>query len=225
MCVALSRPDAGEGEQVVDQHLHAFGAVDGEPDVFGAALVELVAVPLLQQLAEGGDLAQRLLQIVRRDIGELLEFGVGPAQLLGLFVQRRLAPTATPRVRRRSAAACPRRRPRWPGCLWGPRGTMRSPKFPSVIRRHAAASAASGRVTALRTSTASRTAMVTKAATIIATSTRSRQPRTCVELVDARRSRPASGARSGRRTAHADGRIRPCRARRCRGPRHSALPA
>ena len=37
----------------------------------------------------------------------------------------------------------------------GPAGTMRSPKLPSVIRRHAAASAFSGRVTALRTSSAS----------------------------------------------------------------------
>ena len=72
-------PDPGEGEQVVDQRLHPFGAVDREPDVFGTALVELVAVAPLEQLAERGDLPQRLLQIVGGDIGELLEFGVGPA--------------------------------------------------------------------------------------------------------------------------------------------------
>ena len=45
-------PDPGEGEQVVDQRLHAFGAVDREPDVFGTAFVELVAIPLFEQLTE-----------------------------------------------------------------------------------------------------------------------------------------------------------------------------
>ena len=110
-------------------------------DVLDAALVELVAVPLLQQLAERGDLAQRLLQIVRGDVGELLEFGVGPPQ-----IRRSARPVAVladpgwPRVRRRSAAACSRRRRRSTGCPWGPCGTIRSPKLPSVMRRHAAAS-------------------------------------------------------------------------------------
>ena len=81
--------DPGEGQQVVDEHLHAFGAVDREADVFRAAVVEFVAVPLLQQLAERGHLAQRLLQIVGRDVGELFEFGVGAAQLDGLLVEGR----------------------------------------------------------------------------------------------------------------------------------------
>ena len=63
------------------------GPVDREVDVLPAALVELVAVPLLQQLAERGHLAQRLLQVVRGHVGELLELGVGPAQLGGLRVQ------------------------------------------------------------------------------------------------------------------------------------------
>ena len=56
-------------------------------DVFDAALVELVAVALLEQLAERGHLAQRLLQVVRGDVGELLEFGVGAPQLDGLLVE------------------------------------------------------------------------------------------------------------------------------------------
>ena len=148
-------PDPGEGEQVVDQRLHALGAVDREPDVFGTAFVELVAVPLLEQLAERRDLAQRLLQVVRGDVGELLEFGVGPPQLLGLLVERRHAAdrdassSSTIRCRMSSTSAAMARMSR------GPRGVMRSPKLPSVMRRHAAASAASGRVTALRTSSAS----------------------------------------------------------------------
>ena len=110
--VGVEPPDPGEGEQVVDQRLHPLGAVDGERDVFGASFVELVAVSLFEQLAEGSDLSQGLLQIVRGDVGELLEFGVGPSELLGLLVERFTRDSATPRVRRRSVAACPRRRPR-----------------------------------------------------------------------------------------------------------------
>ena len=80
-------PDPGEGQQVVDQSLHALGAVDGELDVLVGALVELPAVAALQELAEAGDLAQRLLQVVAGDVGELLEIAVGPLQLLGLLVE------------------------------------------------------------------------------------------------------------------------------------------
>ena len=79
--------DAGERQQVVDEHLHAFGSVDGEPDVFGATLVELIAVSPFQELAERNHLAQRFLQIVRRHVGELLQFGVGSAQFDGLLVE------------------------------------------------------------------------------------------------------------------------------------------
>ena len=68
--------DAGERQQVVDQVLHALGAVDGELDVLVGALVELALVAPLEQLAEARDLAQRLLQVVRGDVGELLELGV-----------------------------------------------------------------------------------------------------------------------------------------------------
>ena len=69
--------DAGEGQQVVDELLHPFRAVDGEGDVLVGPLVELPGVPTLEHLAEARDLAQRLLQVVRRDIGELLEVAVG----------------------------------------------------------------------------------------------------------------------------------------------------
>ena len=75
--LAAAAPDAREREQVVDQHLHALGAVDRELDVLVGALVELAVVAALQRLAEARDLAQRLLQVVRGDVGELLELGVG----------------------------------------------------------------------------------------------------------------------------------------------------
>ena len=39
------------------------------------------------QLAEGRHLAQRLLKVVRRDVGELLEFGVRPLQFESLISQ------------------------------------------------------------------------------------------------------------------------------------------
>ena len=85
-----------EREEVVDQHLHTLGTVDRVADVLGAALIEFVAVALLEQLTERGDLAQRFLQIVGCDIGELLELGVGPPQLDCLLVEDR--PGRTRRV-------------------------------------------------------------------------------------------------------------------------------
>ena len=80
-------PDPGEREQVVDQLLHALGAVDRERDVLVGAVVELARVAALQELAEARDLAQRLLQVVARHVGELLEVAVGPLQVLGLVVE------------------------------------------------------------------------------------------------------------------------------------------
>ena len=82
--------DAGELEQVVDQLLHPLGAVDRERDVAVGALVELPLVAALEHLREAGDLAQRLLQVVRRDVGELLELLVGALELARLREQRRL---------------------------------------------------------------------------------------------------------------------------------------
>ena len=73
--------DARERQEVVDQVLHALGPVDHEGDVLVGAVVELTPVAALEELAEAGDLAQRLLQVVRRDVRELLEVGVGALQL------------------------------------------------------------------------------------------------------------------------------------------------
>ena len=79
--------DARERQQVVDQLLHALGAVDGELDVLVGALVELARVALLEHLAEARHLAQRLLEVVRGDVRELLELGVGALELLRLADQ------------------------------------------------------------------------------------------------------------------------------------------
>ncbi len=83
-------PDAREVEQVVDQLLHPLGAVDRERDVAVGALVELALVAALEHLGEARDLAQRLLQVVRGDVGELLELLVGALQLARLLDQRPL---------------------------------------------------------------------------------------------------------------------------------------
>ena len=81
---SLRAADPRERQQVVDEVLHPLGAVDRVVDVLVGPLVELVGVALLQQLAEARHLAQRLLQVVGGDVGELLEVGVGPGQVVGL---------------------------------------------------------------------------------------------------------------------------------------------
>jgi hypothetical protein len=58
-----------------------------ELDVLVGPLVELPAVAALQQLAEAGDLAQRLLQVVAGHVGELLQVAVGPLEVAGLVVE------------------------------------------------------------------------------------------------------------------------------------------
>ena len=70
-------------------------------------------VAALQQLAEAGHLAQRLLQVVRGDVGELLQVAVGPRQLLGLLLEPlvgRLAALGPRRSCRMRAGASRRRR-------------------------------------------------------------------------------------------------------------------
>jgi hypothetical protein len=62
-------------------------AVHGEADVLLGLVVELIGVLTLEQLTEVGDLAQRLGQVVRGDVGELLEVGIGPGELLAAFAQ------------------------------------------------------------------------------------------------------------------------------------------
>ncbi len=74
-CFGL-RVDAGIGEQILDKLLHALGALDGIGDVFLGLLVDFALVMLGQQFSVARDHAQRLLQVMRRDISELLQIGV-----------------------------------------------------------------------------------------------------------------------------------------------------
>ena len=69
------------GEQVVDQALHAVHAVDRELDELVRIRVQLAAVTARQQLHVAGHHAQRLGEVVRGDVGELLQVGVRALQL------------------------------------------------------------------------------------------------------------------------------------------------
>ena len=68
--------DARVGQQVVDQCLHPPRAVDRVADVAVGALVELATVAAREELGVADDHPQRLLEVVRGDVGELLELGV-----------------------------------------------------------------------------------------------------------------------------------------------------
>ena len=118
VCVALSRPTREKVSRSLISTCIRLAPSTAKPMYSVPRSSSLSPYRFSSSWQNDGDLAQRLLQVVRRDVGELLEFGVGPPQLVGLFVERLAWPTATRRVRRRSAAACSRRRPRWPGCPW-----------------------------------------------------------------------------------------------------------
>ena len=91
--------DARIVQQVGDQLLHPRHAVhDVEEELVGVG-VELVLVLALDQLHVAGDHPQRLLEIVRGDVGELLEFLVGARQLLGRVFQSVLGLLAVGDVR------------------------------------------------------------------------------------------------------------------------------
>src|SRR4051812_3309979 len=79
--------DARVGEQVLDQLLHARRAVDHVAHELLGLVVELVAVAAHHQLRIAADHAQRLLQVVRGDVRELFQLGVGALQLLVRHVQ------------------------------------------------------------------------------------------------------------------------------------------
>ena len=68
--------------------LHPRDAVDDVVEELVGVGVELVLVLALDQLHVAGDHPQRLLQVVRGDVGELFEFLVGSRQLLGRAFQR-----------------------------------------------------------------------------------------------------------------------------------------
>ena len=72
---------ARKRQQPVDQRLHPRGGALHPLEALAAGVVELVAALHLQAVAEGADLPQRLLQIVRGHVGELLQLAVRPLQL------------------------------------------------------------------------------------------------------------------------------------------------
>ena len=76
-----------ELEQVLDQTLHPLGRGVGPLQVVEAPLGEGVGLGLGDPLGERAHLAQRLLQIVRGDRGELVELGVGAGELLGAALE------------------------------------------------------------------------------------------------------------------------------------------
>src|SRR6266496_415664 len=80
--------DAGELEQATDERLHALRAFDCIVDVLLRLLVHLPGVALLEELHVARDHPERLLEVVRRDVGELLELRVRPRQRVRLFPQR-----------------------------------------------------------------------------------------------------------------------------------------
>ena len=82
-------PDARIGQQVLDQPLHAVGPVHGEGDELVGVGVQLSLVAPGEQLRVAGHHPQRLLQIVRGDVGELPQLLVGAVQLLHLLQKMR----------------------------------------------------------------------------------------------------------------------------------------
>ena len=82
-------PDARIGQQILDQPLHAAGPVHREGDELVGIGVQLALVAPGQQLRVAGHHAQRLLQIVRGDVGKLPQFLVRAVQLLHLLQKMR----------------------------------------------------------------------------------------------------------------------------------------
>jgi len=75
-------PRAGKGEQVLHESPHSLGRFGDETEVLPGGLGERSTEVLGQELAEGGDLPQRLLKVVARDVRELIEIHVLAAKLL-----------------------------------------------------------------------------------------------------------------------------------------------
>src|SRR5574341_1244391 len=82
--------DARVGEQVLDQLLHARGAVDDVGHELARVALEAALVAPAEELRIARHHAQRLLQVVRGDVGELLQLRVASFQLFVRGAQRRL---------------------------------------------------------------------------------------------------------------------------------------
>ena len=77
------------GQQILDQPLHAAGAVHCESDEFIGIGVQLSLVSSGKKLRVAGHHAQRLLQIVRGNVGKLPQFLIRAVQLLHLLQKMR----------------------------------------------------------------------------------------------------------------------------------------
>ena len=69
-------------QQVVDQGAEAAAGLDQVVDVLAALVAQRRGVVLGQEVAERLQRAQRLLEVVRDDVGEVLQFLVDAAQLV-----------------------------------------------------------------------------------------------------------------------------------------------
>ena len=76
-----------EDEQILDQPLHPLGRGVGALQIVEAAIGQRLGVDLADALGERAHLAQRLLEVVRRDRRELLELGVGARELAGAALE------------------------------------------------------------------------------------------------------------------------------------------
>ena len=83
-------PDARIGQQILDQALHAAGPVHREGDKLIGVGVQLSFVAPGKQLRVAGHHAQRLLQIVRGDVGKLSQFLVRAVQFFHLLQKMQL---------------------------------------------------------------------------------------------------------------------------------------
>ncbi len=81
------RTDPRVGQQTADQKVHPLGPLHGEVDVLAGLVVELIAIALLKHLHVRGHRTQRLLEIVRRRVGETLQVLVRPPQFAVSLLQ------------------------------------------------------------------------------------------------------------------------------------------
>ena len=81
--LGVDPPGPRERQQVVDHPLHPPRAAGDEADHLVGLGVELALVAAREHRREGADRAQRRGEVVRGDVGEVLELGVGAPQLGG----------------------------------------------------------------------------------------------------------------------------------------------
>lgn len=84
--------NAGIGEQILNQSGHAARPADHKPDKLVGILIQLAFIAVGKQLGERHDRPERLLEIMRRHIGELLQLRVGALQVIGIPGERLFRP-------------------------------------------------------------------------------------------------------------------------------------